>query len=281
MRMLVAVDGSESSNNALKQVLAFAKQAGGDVIAVTVPTFYGSEAELGLVGTIEEIFTGPAEAILAEARQTAREMGVDIQTVIENGVVHEAIISIAAANSADMIVMGRRGLTAFARALMGSVTARVIGYSPIDVLVIPSDSTLKWGRILVAVDGSMYSDAAVERAIAMSDSYGGKISILTVVDMNPELYAIAPDVADQVEMGAVSIVESAKELADKAGIEAETMVVQGAPHEKILSAAQESGADIICMGSHGRTGLRRLLMGSVTERVIGESKLPVLVVKTR
>ncbi|MBS3909661.1 MAG: universal stress protein [Actinobacteria bacterium] len=280
MRFLVAVDGSETGKNALKQTLAFVKQAGGEVIAITVPFYYGAEFELGLVGTTEEVFTGPAEAVLTEAREAAKEMGVEINTVMETGTVHQAIVKTATANDVDLIVMGRRGLTRFERALMGSVTSRVIGYSPIDVLVIPRESVLKWDKVLLPVDGSKYSDEAAKRAIELTKNYGGKLTILTVVDINPELFAIAPDIADQVEMGAKSIVDEAKALAEKAGIDAEMVLVEGEPYEKIIGVAKDVGAGLICMGSHGRTGIGRLMMGSVTERVIGEATTPVLVVKT-
>jgi len=114
----------------------------------------------------------------------------------------------------------------------------------------------------------------------LTKNYGGKLTILTVVDINPELFAIAPDIADQVEMGAKSIVDEAKALAEKAGIDAEMVLVEGEPYEKIIGVAKDVGAGLICMGSHGRTGIGRLMMGSVTERVIGEATTPVLVVKT-
>ena len=280
MRILVAVDGSESSNNALKQTLAFVKQAGGEVIAITVPFYYGAEFELGLVGTTEEVFTGPAEVVLAEARETAKEMGVEIMTVMETGIVHQAIVKTATANDVDLIVMGRRGLTRFERVLMGSVTSRVIGYSPIDVLVMPREGVLKLDKILVPVDGSKYGDAAMERAIKLAAKFNSELHITTVVDINPEAYALYPNIAEQLEEGARSMLSDALKMVEKAQLKADTSMHEGDAHERIIHMAQEFGADMICMGSHGRTGLSRLLMGSVTERVIGESKVPVLVVKT-
>jgi nucleotide-binding universal stress UspA family protein len=279
MRFLVAVDGSDTSKNALRQTLIFVKEKGGEVLVHTVPPFYGTELDFGMVGTIEEVFMGPAEAVIAEAREMAKEAGVEIETVIETGIIHQVIIDTAIANDIDIIVMGRRGLTRLERAFVGSVTARVIGHSSIDVLVMPRESILKWDKLLLPVDGSKYSEQAAKRAIQLTKDFGGELAILGVVDMNPELFAIAPDIADQVEMGVKSIVEDAKKLAEKAGVDAAMILVEGAPHERILGVSKDIGAGLICMGSHGRTGIGRLMMGSVTERVIGEATTPVLVVK--
>lgn len=280
MRFMVAVDGSDTGKNALRQIMLLVKEKGGEIVVLTVPPFYGTELDYGMVGTIEEVFMGPAEAVLAEAREMAKEIGVEIETVIETGVVHQVIIDIATANNIDIIVMGRRGLSRLERVLVGSVTVRVIGHSPIDVLVMPRESILKWDKVLLPVDGSKYSDEAAERAIKLTKDFGGELTILTVVDIDPELFAIAPDVADQVEMGAKRIVDETKTLAEKAGIDAEMVLVEGRPYEQIITVAKDIGATMICMGSHGRTGIGRLMMGSVTERVIGDATTPVLVVKT-
>lgn len=280
MRFMVAVDGSDTGKNALQQTMMFVKEKGGEIVVLTIPPFYGTELDFGMVGTIEEMLKGPAEAVLAEAHEMAKEEGVEIATVMDTGIIHQVIINTATANNIDIIVMGRRGLTRFERAFVGSVTARVIGHSPIDVLVMPSESILKWEKVLLPVDGSQYSDEAAKRAIQLTKDYGGQLTVLTVVDMNPELFAIAPDVADQVEMAAKSIVDATKALAHEAGLDAEMVLIEGRPHERIISVAKDVSATVICMGSHGRTGIGRLMMGSVTERVIGNATTPVLVVKT-
>ncbi|MEW6587059.1 MAG: universal stress protein [Nitrospirota bacterium] len=79
---------------------------------------------------------------------------------------------------------------------------------------------------------------------------------------------------------AKSIVEEIKERAELMRVKAEGLVKEGEPHEVITSAAKESEAGIIVMGSHGRTGLKRLLMGSVAERVLGYAPCPVLIVRS-
>ncbi len=220
------------------------------------------------------------EKILAEAEKIATEEGIQINTILEEGNIHEAIIDIAVANECDLIVMGRRGLSSIERAFMGSVTARVIGYSPIDVLVMPQDSVIKWNNVLLAVDGSRYSEVASNRAISLAQTYGQELNVLSVVDVPAEAYAEAPDFIEKMIANARETAEVVENMAKAAGLRSRSFVREGEAYKKIIDLARELESSIICMGSHGRTGLRRLLMGSVTEKVIGSAPCPVLVVKT-
>jgi nucleotide-binding universal stress UspA family protein len=81
--------------------------------------------------------------------------------------------------------------------------------------------------------------------------------------------------------GVTQTVQTLELAAEKQGVTLETMILSGRPDEGIVKAAEFKGASLIIVGSHGRTGLKRLLMGSVAERVIGHAKCPVLVVKKR
>lgn len=278
--ILATLDGSESSKNALRQTIRFARKENCGVTAVTVLPAYEGELEIGLMKNIQETFKGPGEKILADARKIALEEGVEIETILEEGNAHEEIIDVAIEKNCDLIVMGRRGFGSIERAFMGSVTARVIGYSPIDVLVMPQGSALKWDNILLAVDGSKFSEIAANRAISVAQTYGRRLNVLSVVDVPSEAYAEAPDAVEKMVENARETVNAIEGQAIPAKLETRTFVREGKAHEKILNLADELKADMICMGSHGRTGLRRLLMGSVTEKVIGGSEIPVLVIKS-
>jgi nucleotide-binding universal stress UspA family protein len=101
-----------------------------------------------------------------------------------------------------------------------------------------------------------------------------------VVDVPDEAYAEAPQVVEKMvektRRNVIRIADSAK----AAKLKTREFVREGEAHRKIIEMADELKPDIICMGSHGRSGIRRLLMGSVTEKVIGHAKCPVLVVKS-
>lgn len=278
--ILVAIDGSDSSKNALRQAIKFARNEHCGVTAVTVLPPYEGELDLTGFQNIRESFREPGEKILSEAERIATEEGIQINTILEEGNIHEAIIDIAVANECDLIVMGRRGLSNLERAFMGSVTARVIGYSPIDVLVMPQDSIIKWNNVLLAVDGSRYSEMASNRAISLAQTYGQELNVLSVVDVPAEAYAEAPDFIEKMVDNARETAEVVENMAKSAGLRSQSFVREGEAHKKIIDLAKKLESSIICMGSHGRTGLRRLLMGSVTEKVIGSAPCPVLVVKS-
>ena len=119
-----------------------------------------------------------------------------VKTVCEEGEVHERIVDLADAENCDVIVMGRRGLRRIERALIGSVTARVIGHTQRDVLVVPNGTVVGWKKIVVATDGSKYSAKATERAISFAQSYGGELRVVSVVDVPSEFYAEAPQAVE-------------------------------------------------------------------------------------
>ncbi|HZD59410.1 MAG TPA: universal stress protein [Anaerolineae bacterium] len=280
--ILVAFDGSDFSKGALSQVIEYSKEVGCRATSLTVVTVlppYEREAELGLVKNIKGIFKELGKDILSSAEKIAEGEGVQVETVLSEGSIHRAIINVAESRNCDLIVMARRSLTDLERALVGSVTARVIGYSPIDVLVMPSDSIIKWDNILLAIDGSHYSEIAAKRAISIAQSCGGKLKLVSVVDVTDEFFIHSPDAVDEMIRNAWDSIEKIKKMVKSAKIDVEAFVREGEPHDKIVSLAEELESDIICMGSHGRTGIKRLLMGSVTEKVIGNAPCPVLVVK--
>ena len=149
-----------------------------------------------------------------------------------------------------------------------------------------SDTTIcpikEHGKILVATDGSDFSKAAVCQAINLAKICSSKIYAISIVEVNQEFESLAPNVVEKMEKETKEHLDGVKAQITKEGIECETIVHQGEePYEFIVSEAEKNKVDIIVMGSHGRTGMRRLLMGSVTSRVIGHAPCSVLVVKEK
>ncbi len=281
-KILVAVDGSESAKNALRQAIKLACVEGCWITVVSVIPPY--EGDLGLtaianIGNIRKAMREPCEKALSEAEEIAKAERTSIRTVCEEGEPHEEIVDLAEAENCDLIVMGRRGHRKIKRALIGSVTARVIGYSQRDVLVVPKDTIIGWKMILLPTDGSKFSDAATEKAIDFAKSYGGELKAISVVDVPTEYYAEAPKAVEDLTRKAKEFVADVKKKAEASNIKTSTFVGEGDAHKIITDLAKKEAVDIIVMGSHGRTGIKRLLMGSVTEGVIGHSPCPVLVVK--
>lgn len=279
-KILVAFDGSESGKNALRQAFNLANDERCWITVVSVAPPYHGDLDLIAIKDVVASLRRPCEEALKEAQKIAEQEGALIKTVCEEGEPYERIVDLADAENCDVIVMGRRGLRRLERALVGSVTARVIGHTQRDVLVVPRDAQLKWGKILVATDGSRYSAAATEKAISFAKSYGGNLLVVSVVDIPSEFYAEAPKAVEDMIKKAKEYTSAVKKQAEAAGVKTETYVGEAEADAAILNLAAEQKADMIVMGSHGRTGLRRLLMGSVTEKVIGNATCPVLVAKS-
>ncbi len=279
-KILVAVDGSETSTYALRESFNLAVDEKSWITVVSVVPYNQGDLDMTGVGDLIAAMRKPAEDALTSAKKIAEEERALIKTVLEEGETYERILDLADAENCDLIVMGRRGLRRFERALVGSVTARVIGYSQRDVLVVPLDTTIGWKKVLVATDGSKHSAVAVDHAINFAKSYGGELKILSVVDMPAELYGEAPQLVEDLVKKAADYTAKAAQRAAAAGVKAEVFVRETEAYQAIVDLASEQKVQTIVLGSHGRTGLRRLLMGSVTEKVIGHAPCPVLVVKT-
>ena len=277
-KILVCTDGSPDSEGAIHAALNLAKSTGSTVFLLEV-LFYLAGYELQSPDTLAppmvnmELMQGQETAVRErlEAWKTkvARE-GVLLTPRVRTGSsAYEGILDEAGESQPDLIIMGRHGYTGLTRLLMGSVTARVIGHSPCDVLVVPRGVGLDFNRLLVASDGSIFSEAAWTEALLLAKTMGSA------------LIGVAVATSDRDIPVATEVVRNLEAAATAQGIALDTMIPMGRPEEGIVKAAEFKGASLIIVGSHGRTGLKRLLMGSVAERVIGHAKCPVLVVKKK
>jgi nucleotide-binding universal stress UspA family protein len=263
-RLLLATDGSDCSEGAVREGIRLAKDCGTKVYVLSVIE-YNPELEALAPNLVEEM-ENEASACVRSVKELADREGVACETLItRTGAPHASIVDEAANLKANMIVMGRRGRTGLKRLLMGSVTARVVGYSPVNVFVVPRAAKTEFRNILVATDGSAFSDAAAREAVCMAKCTGGTVMALSVARTEGE------DVWENVQR--------VRQLGEKEGVRVKTVTDVGRHYEVIVRNAEEGNIDLIVMGSHGRTGLDRLLMGSVTEKVIGLASCPVLVTK--
>jgi nucleotide-binding universal stress UspA family protein len=276
-KLLVAVDGSDISLHAFKEALGISKK---DVLVLAVAPPYSGDLRVMGTSDLSELLKEPCERALDKALQMAEDEGADVRPVCIMGEAYETIVDVAEDEGRDLIVMGVKGAGFPHGLLMGSTTARVIGFSGQDVLVIPEKASVRWERILLATDGSEYSRRATERAVVLAQDSGGTLKIVSVLEISSHIYAVAPEIAEQKIKLPKQYAQEAKDLAASRGIIAEDFVREAeSADEVIIDLARKANIDLIVMGSHGRTGLKRLLMGSVTERVIGNAPCPVLVVK--
>jgi nucleotide-binding universal stress UspA family protein len=145
-------------------------------------------------------------------------------------------------------------------------------------------------KILIATDGSKHSERAAEVGTEMAKLYGAAITILYVMDVNKE-YASLGDMISRVVDDLISNIRAnlqnqgdlattrVQEMAERAGILAEIKIIEGYPAEEIIRTAEEGNMDLIVVGGIGATGLDKFLLGSVADKVVRNSKVPVLVVR--
>ncbi|WP_436928374.1 universal stress protein [Halosimplex halobium] len=134
--------------------------------------------------------------------------------------------------------------------------------------------------ILVPTDGSAGASAALDEAIDLARQFDATVHSLYVVDVaSLGTEAGAVDVVESFEQMGENATEAAATRARDAGVEATDSVATGTPHRAILDYVDDNGIDLVVMGTHGRTGLERYLLGSVTEKVVRTAEVPVLTVR--
>jgi nucleotide-binding universal stress UspA family protein len=137
-----------------------------------------------------------------------------------------------------------------------------------------------YDTILVPTDGSNQSDAALDHAVDLARHHDATIHLLYVADTNRDSLTMqGGEVIDALEQEGDRIVSEAIDRVD-AGIDVVDEVMTGDPVETILDYAESIGADLVVMGTHGRRGLDRYLLGSTTERVVRLSSVPVLTIRS-
>ncbi len=284
--LLLSTDGSGFSEGAIREAINLARICSSRLFALSVVETnpeYETIAPHLVEREIEK-----AEKHLVSVKERASREKVTCETIVRQGEEsYRFIVEEAAKKHAGIIIMGRRGRTGLKRLMMGSVTAKVIGHAPCNVLVVPKAAKVELKRIIVATDGSRFSEAAAREAIGIARRTGARLTAISVVpsetgspfdivhsEMQKEL------IGEKERKMAECNIREIRDMGDKEGVSLGSLILEGRPYEAIVSAADERKADLVVLGSHGRTGLEKLLMGSVTERVIGLVGCAVLVVKT-
>ena len=267
-KILLATDGSQFSEGAIREAIRFAINCSSKVYAMSVVEIL-TDYEAFSPQQIEEMRDSEAKKHLESVKARVLNEKVDCEIIIAHGDPHSEIVDAAAAKHVDMVVIGRRGKTGLTKLFMGEVAAKVIGHAPCRVLVVPRASKIEFKRLLVATDGSAHSGKAVSEAIGIAKCCGSELLILSAMR----------DESEQKEAQANVI--RAAELAQKEGVKAETLTPVGRSYDVIVETAGGRGVDLIVMGTYGKTGVRKILMGSSTEKVIGHAGCAVLVVKAK
>jgi nucleotide-binding universal stress UspA family protein len=279
-KILAAVDGSESSLEALREACRLSRSERGRLIVVAVAPRY--EGDLGLVGVknIQSLLVEPCAKAFAEAEQIARTEGVRIDTVFEVGEAHERIVASAEAEGCDLIITGAGRRSAPWRMILGSVSARVIAESGQDVLVVPRGTRIGYDRILLVLAASQTNTAVADMALNFARSYGAKLIIASVPDNHSRGGVKSPGVAENLSKRAREYAAHLQGQADALHVRSEFVALHGQSARSIADLANQQDAGVIVLDHSRGTQAKLLVMPGAIEQVIRCASCPVLVVKT-
>jgi nucleotide-binding universal stress UspA family protein/anti-anti-sigma regulatory factor len=270
-QLLVASDGSEYSAAAVRAALGIAQRSQAQVRVIHLLPGLGVE-QVPDATTIPSSLLEQARSHLDKIEHEASAAGIACATEVVETNLHyyQEIVRQADQMQADLIIMGRRGSRGMARVRLGETTAKVIGHAHCSVLVVPRNTETTGRGLVLATDGSRYADAATTMAATFAKVLQAPVTAVT---------AISPSHSPERQQEGVAAAERAARFLADNDIPSEQEVLHGRADEMILQSAASRNADLIVIGSHGRTGLQRVMLGSVSERVIDAALTPVLVVK--
>lgn len=271
--ILLATDFRQSSQNAADATIRLA-------------TTFGSR--VSVLHVREEFLTWPVSPFENQDRLTQQLAArkVDLaEFLVHAGPAADTVVRRVQELEADLLVIGAGEKFLPGHSAVGPIAESILEHAASPVLaVIPHWPKLEFKTLLCPVDHSRISRRALEDAIQLTRTFGGRLVVLSVVPEVGWLTAAAESgqLADaQLAHEAKWVREFDEFLASVSfdGIEWERELRHGAPHEQIATAANERGADLLVMGATGRTGIVRVLLGSVTRRILQQLPCSILLVK--
>lgn len=216
--------------------------------------------------------------------------GLEVQSkLLQEVAAAPAILEYVQENNIDLVIMGTHGRRGVRRLLIGSVASEVVRKAPCPVLTI-GEKPIPAGTdtILVPVDFSKHSKMALRYANDLAEMFGATIDLLHVVEEKPypafytkeeekaKTYDQHPDIQEKAKNQLRAL------YSEVGGASADTRyhTVSGQPAHQIAEFADTNNSDLVVMSTHGRTGLKRMLIGSVTDKVVQQAPCPVFTVKT-
>jgi len=238
------------------------------------------------VGIVPQITEDAQRSLAAAAAEATRLGATRVSTKLVEGTPWQQIVDTAKSDPAfDLVVTGTRGRTGIRRVVLGSVAALVVRHAPCPVLTIPSNHELRsFSHVLCPVDFSSSSRAAAELAVELAQTGGAGVTLLHVVEMAFASGELRPaDVYRDLDRRAAELLDGwVAELTGKRAVRVTQRTRIGSPRSEVLAALDaDRSFDLVVMGSHGRTGIARLALGSVAETTVRHAHCPVLVMHSR
>jgi nucleotide-binding universal stress UspA family protein len=289
-RILVPLDFSEPSLSALSLAEAMAKKFGARIRLVHVvepPKIFSEEKPP--YGIWDQYVIDVAREKLSGLAVEKIDDLIPVDCDIRMGRPHRRICDAALAFNADLIVIATHGRTGLKHLFLGSTAEKVVQHAPCPVLVVRQRDAEKRSfspkKILAPIDFSAGSKAAVDWAVSLAGRFGAEVEAVNVIPVYYPIdsYATIDLGLLQAELRQASEKEFSRLLAgfNRREHPLRTFIRHGRPATEIVEAAKETGADLIVISTHGRTGLDHMLLGSTAEEVVRHADCPVLVARQK
>ncbi len=267
----VPVDGSTTSERGVAFALELARDGGRisfcsvvDPMLVCTPAAYGGSVD---PGPMLEVLDDDAAAFCGYASERAAKAGITTDTTVLHGTCIAQIDEFAERNGSDAIVIGTNGRTGISRAVLGSVTEGILRRATMPVVAVHRDDQLRTGPLAVAIDDSPAARAALDVAVGIAAARGIPIVLLHARVVKSDPRAVN------------AMLERATERARLRGVVARSVVHEGPAAETLALEAEKRDCCMVVTGTHGRSALGRLVLGSVAAAVLERAHVPVVTVR--
>jgi len=296
-KILVPLDGSPVAQAILPYVMLVAKGFHSRVIL-----FHVAESALDQEDPEQKTYADEtmerirplAENYLAGVADEFRKQGIDVETRVVGGRATAKILEHAEQENVGLIALSTHGRSGLARWVMGSGVDRILRACEQPVLLVrPRDegggeTAARLSKIIVPLDGSNTAEAALPFAEELARALGLELILIQVIgvettvrfgSMAPDSWSVPSDVLQQLDVVASGYLTGlAKQLKNK-GLTVQWEVFRGAAGSRIVEFAKETSDSLVAMTTHGRSGFRRWVMGSVADEVVRHTGEPVLVIR--
>jgi nucleotide-binding universal stress UspA family protein len=284
--IVCATDFSPASEHAMRVAVRFASEANAELVllhAWYIPP--SAFADTFPAGVIDKLVADARHRLEAAVQECVAAGAKRVASELLTGVPWAEVVEHLEKRAADLCVIGTHGRTGIARIVMGSVAEQIIRHAPCPVVAIRPDAEVKpFARVLVPTD---FSESAAYAADLAADLVlpNGTITLLHVNEVPltySREYSIGELVRDLGKLTAAALDREAARLKTKTNARIEVRSRTGYPGAQTLAELDDDRSyDLVVLGSHGRTGIKRALMGSVAEKVVRHARGPVLVAKRR
>lgn len=285
-RIVVGIDGSQHSANALEWAVGRARRGGEQIELVNsysmtyTVDFYGYH---GVAAESIHWLTEFSTELLDAAEARVHELAPELICTKTSDLGHAADLLASRSKGADALVVGRRGLGGAASALLGSVSNRLTSQAGCPLVVVGDGDLPASGPIVVGIDDSDFSTNALRYAIAEAEVRRTSVRAVAAYEVPRQGFLADPELGTRMRAAAEAAVSDTINQAlggargaDSASVTVESVVAEGRAADVILGHAED--AQLIVVGTHGKGLVRRILLGSVSRRVLTDADRPVAVI---